>query len=151
MARYELGTYVTRLYPLGERILVRNWFNQFELFDPRDPAHWVHLASFETPCCADGLAVWNDYLYLCQGDGMLIYKLPPALVRGDVNADGAVTLADVVYLANYLFARGPAPQPTLDAGDTDCDGNVSIADVVALVNYLHRGGPAPGCPGAAER
>ncbi len=29
--------------------------------------------------------------------------------RGDVSGDGAVTVADVFYLINFLFAGGPAP------------------------------------------
>jgi hypothetical protein len=61
---------------------------------------------------------------------------------GDVNADGVVSSADVVYLINYLFIGGPAPVP-LEAGDVNCDGVVSSADVVFLINYLFISGPAP--------
>ena len=66
-------------------------------------------------------------------------------IRGDANGDGAIDIADVVYLINYLFIDGPAPNP-LDAGDANCDGTVDIADVVYLINYLFIDGPPPGCP-----
>ena len=66
-------------------------------------------------------------------------------IRGDANADGLINIADAVYLLNYLFTGGPAPEP-LAAGDANCDGKVDIADVVYLVNYLFLGGPPPGCP-----
>jgi len=65
-------------------------------------------------------------------------------VTGDANADGQMDIADVVYLINYLFMDGPAPDP-LGAGDANCDGEVDIADVVYLINYLFIGGPPPSC------
>jgi photosystem II stability/assembly factor-like uncharacterized protein len=63
-------------------------------------------------------------------------------IRGDANADGAIDIADVVYLINYLFTNGPAPEP-LEAGDANCDGLVDIADAVYLINYLFIDGPPP--------
>ena len=64
--------------------------------------------------------------------------------RGDCNTDGTIDIADVVYLINYLFIGGSAPDP-LEVGDTNCDGVVNIADVVYLINYLFMGGPPPSC------
>jgi hypothetical protein len=66
-------------------------------------------------------------------------------ICGDANGDGEISLADAVYLVNYLFIGGPAPDPS-EAGDANCDGSVDIADAVYLVNYLFLGGPPPGCP-----
>jgi hypothetical protein len=63
---------------------------------------------------------------------------------GDANGDGKINIADVVYLINYLFINGPAPEP-LQAGDANCDGVINTADVVYLINYLFIGGPSPGC------
>ena len=64
--------------------------------------------------------------------------------RGDCTGDGVIDIADVVYLINYLFIDGPAPEP-LAAGDANCDGVVNIADVVYLINYLFIDGPPPDC------
>jgi hypothetical protein len=64
-------------------------------------------------------------------------------IRGDANGDGVINIADVVYLVNYLFTGGTAPNP-LWVGDATSDGKVDIADVVYLVNYLFAGGPPPG-------
>jgi hypothetical protein len=63
-------------------------------------------------------------------------------IRGDVNGDGVIDLGDVVYLINYLYKGGPAPDP-LWVGDVNCDGIVDLGDVVYLINYLYRGGPPP--------
>ena len=63
---------------------------------------------------------------------------------GDVTADGKIDLGDVVYLKNYLYRGGPAPNPVW-LGDVTCNGIVDLGDVVFLTNYLYKGGPAPPC------
>jgi hypothetical protein len=63
-------------------------------------------------------------------------------ICGDVNGDGLVNASDIVYLINYLFIGGPAPDP-LQAGDVNLDGSVNASDVVYLINYLFIGGPPP--------
>lgn len=66
-------------------------------------------------------------------------------VCGDVTGDGGVELGDIVYLINYLFRSGPAPDP-LEAGDVNaCDAVVELGDVVYLINYVFRNGPPPYC------
>jgi len=91
-----------------------------------------------------------DYtLYMDDdGDGTVDREIQPDSVagylRGDANGDGVINVSDVVYLINYLFISGPAPNP-LEAGDCNCDGNVNASDVVYLINYLFISGPPPGC------
>ena len=63
---------------------------------------------------------------------------------GDANGDGIIDLGDVLYLINYLYKGGPAPDP-LEAGDCNCDGVVDLGDVLYLISYLYKGGPPPGC------
>lgn len=66
----------------------------------------------------------------------------PPYHPGDANGDGGIDPADVIYLINYLFRSGPAPQPA-EAGDANCDGRTSVSDVVYLINYLFRSGLPP--------
>ncbi len=66
----------------------------------------------------------------------------PNYICGDVDGNGSVSIADVVYIINYIFAGGPAPNP-LAAADVDCSGGVSIADAVYIINYIFAGGAAP--------
>jgi len=61
---------------------------------------------------------------------------------GDPTMDGVIDMADVLFLINYLYKGGPAPDPP-ETGDVTCDGEVNIEDVIFLINYLYRGGPAP--------
>jgi hypothetical protein len=63
-------------------------------------------------------------------------------IRGDANNDAKVTVADAVYLVNYAFKGGPAPN-LLEIGDANCDGKITVSDVVYLINYLFKGGPQP--------
>ncbi|MGB8658033.1 MAG: M14 family zinc carboxypeptidase [Candidatus Zixiibacteriota bacterium] len=65
-----------------------------------------------------------------------------SFVRGDANSDGIVTVGDVVYVVNYLYFGGSAPNPPA-AGDANSDGQTNSGDIVYLVNYLFRGGPSP--------
>ena len=65
-------------------------------------------------------------------------------VAGDANGDDLVDVGDLVYLINYLFKEGPAPDP-LWTSDLNCDGEINLADVVYLINYLYRNGPPPAC------
>jgi hypothetical protein len=61
---------------------------------------------------------------------------------GDADGSHDIDIADVVYLINYIFSGGPAPNP-LVAGDADCSGDIDIADVVYLIAYIFSGGPEP--------
>lgn len=68
-------------------------------------------------------------------------KLIKQLKAGDANADGSVSVSDVVYLINFLF-KGGAP-PWKAVSDPNCDNSISVSDVVYLINFLFKGGPAP--------
>jgi hypothetical protein len=94
---------------------------------------------------------WDHYYEYRNMFGLNLYGDPSLaregaipLNRGDCNGNGTVEAGDVVYLINYLFQNGSAPDP-LEAGDANCDSLVEPSDVVYLINYLFRGGPSPGC------
>ena len=88
----------------------------------------------------------------CPGPGQVdtVFYNVPEYLHGDVNRDGKKSVSDVVFLINYLFKGGPAPDP-VDLGDANfCEqnppvqpGQPTVADVVSLVNYLFKGGVAP--------
>ena len=66
---------------------------------------------------------------------------PAAFMRGRVNTDENLDIADAVCLLSYLF--GPQDDPCkdsvsqcLDAADANDDGTVDIADAVALLSHL---------------
>jgi formylglycine-generating enzyme required for sulfatase activity len=59
-------------------------------------------------------------------------------LRGDVNQDGSLNIADAVRSLNYLFGGGTAPA-CLSAVDANDSGNVDIADAIALLAHLFAG------------
>ena len=72
----------------------------------------------------------------------LMKVIEPGIARGDVDDSGEIDIDDVVYLIEYIFGGGPAPDP-IEKGDVDCSGGVDIDDVVYLINYIFGGGPPP--------
>jgi mono/diheme cytochrome c family protein len=67
-------------------------------------------------------------------------------VCGDANGDGVADVGDAVYLINYIFQEGPAPDPLCE-GDANHDGQTNVGDGVYIIAYVFSGGPAPieGC------
>ena len=84
----------------------------------------------------DAAHVDADYAHVDGGpDNPGYFSEKPAPMRGDVNSDGAVDIADVVLLIDVLLVNGTAPE------NADCDqsGIVDIADVSALIDYMLTG------------
>lgn len=74
-------------------------------------------------------------------DGSITFG--PNCISGDVDGSGTVVAADIIFLVNYVFKRGPVPGCNARAGDLNCSGAVNSGDIVFLVNYVFRGGPVP--------
>ena len=63
---------------------------------------------------------------------------PPEVLRGDVNNDESVNIADVTALIDYLLSSD-ATGVNLEAADCNLDESINIADVTALIDYLLSG------------
>lgn len=61
-------------------------------------------------------------------------------LKGDVNGDHAVNVADLTALVNIILNETTAN----DACDVNGDHTVNIMDVIALVNIILGNAPAPG-------
>ncbi|MEM7262088.1 MAG: choice-of-anchor B family protein [Planctomycetota bacterium] len=72
-------------------------------------------------------------------------QCPIFFVRGDVNDDEEVDVADAVTGLGYLFAGAAAPVP-LEALDVNNDGDEDVADVVYLLAFLFQSGTPPDAP-----
>ncbi len=80
--------------------------------------------------------------FCLYGDPSLVREGISNFLCGDCNGDGNIDVGDVIYLINYLYKMGPAPNP-MESGDTNQDGEVNVGDVVYLINYLFKNGPPP--------
>ncbi len=61
---------------------------------------------------------------------------------GDADNNAAISIADAVWLVNYLYTIPTPPNPGARA-DCNCSGDISLIDVIILINYIFEGGPAP--------
>ncbi len=64
-------------------------------------------------------------------------------MTGDVNLDGVITSADIIYKVNFVFKGGFAPLPCEGAGDVNCSGSVTSSDIIGLVNFVFKSGDPP--------
>jgi hypothetical protein len=74
---------------------------------------------------------------------------PRSLLRGDADGSGAIDLADVVHILQFLFRGGAAP-PCSPLADTNADGRLDVSDAVRLLGFLFLGGPRPAALTAEE-
>ncbi len=121
---------------------------------------YVHLPNSEENDASlemgDTLYVYSAFISLLNGDIDELHanvirariwayahlNTPWLLRAGDANGDGQVDVSDAVWLINYIFKNGSAPDP-FEAGDANCNGTVNVADAVYLINYIFKGGPGP--------
>ncbi len=121
-------------------------FNRYMITELRRIGDAIYDSKFY---CNQNYA-WDHYYEYRNMFGLNLYG-DPSLVRegvsgftcGDCNGDGIVDVGDVVFLVNYLYKNGSAPDP-VQAGDCNCDSTVDLGDVVYLINYLFKQGSPPG-------
>jgi len=66
--------------------------------------------------------------------------------RGDVNGDGRISVADVIFMINVIVGRTLPPADWWPKANVNCNQMAGdMGDVIYLVNYLFRGGPGPYC------
>lgn len=62
-------------------------------------------------------------------------------LRGDVDDDGTVSIADVTLLIDYILGEGTGANAA--NADVDRDGIVNIGDITVLIDYILTGIPFP--------
>ena len=69
----------------------------------------------------------------------------PLGICGDVDNSGEwpPDISDLVFLVDYMFVGGPAPDPMWQADMADCNGEVDISDLVYMVDFMFLAGPEP--------
>ena len=71
-----------------------------------------------------------------SSDAPVFEIAPPETLRGDVNADGSVTVADLVLMQKYLLGDKSAELADWEAGDLCADGRIDVFDFVFMRQEL---------------
>jgi len=121
------GTPCDQFYNISQDPMFVNPANDFQLQCP-SPCIDVGDHSFPVPSSGGPRIDMGAYEYL--------------ITTGDVRADGKLNVSDVVFLINYCFKGGPAPDPLLK-GDVTADDLVNVEDIIHLINYLFKNGMPP--------
>ena len=134
-----------------------------ELANDNDDGGWSYIQPFRFGAVSNG-DFWFDDAYLgqelsltydngqafrvMQGEynvtvdlanmKVIIDRVAPAFLRGDVDMSGDVKIGDVTALINYLLS-GDATGINLQAADCDQNGEIKIGDVTTLINFLLSG------------
>ena len=106
------------------------------------PLTWSN--SLGTPPVQNVVVVGGASLLPELVNGLITFE-GASFIRGDMNGDGVLDIADIFITEDYLFLSGPTP-PCLAAIDSNSDSQLDIADIVHLLNYLFVGGAEPGTP-----
>ncbi|MBN1421102.1 MAG: hypothetical protein JXP34_20185 [Planctomycetes bacterium] len=125
------------------------------------------VSTFALP--AEGVFAAPTYLTLRAGDGAFRAGAGPAagelaftssdfatfnvltrvvaelhFIRGEVNGDGRIDIADAVWTLGALY--GGLPLRIADAADVNDDGILDLADPIRLLDHLFRSGEPPAAP-----
>jgi hypothetical protein len=81
-------------------------------------------------------ALYTDGTESAWSNQQTVTLVGSAVLKGDVDGDGSVGIADVTILIDYLLAGGSINEA---AADMDDSGTVTISDVTALIDQLLSG------------
>jgi serine protease AprX len=100
---------------------------------------WTAMEVREALMMTASRALMPDNVYgwgIVNAVSAIKYKYIPPFLQGDANYDGEFNISDAVYIINYVFVGGDAPQPVMEAGDANDDGEVNVTDAVFLINFI---------------
>ncbi len=151
-------------YEVPDAYLNQPYYYQFWAVGGVEPYFWMKLTGQPPYGCVfhggeagtiDGTPSWEASYFMSievmDSDNPPSYDTINVLIDvvqgqqytcGDVNNSSYVDIDDAVFIVNYIFSGGPAPDP-IESGDVNCSGEVDIDDIVYLVNYIFAGGPEP--------
>ena len=118
----------------------RYWMVPDELGAMSDGGTRVQSMNVEYGVDDEGNEEVTLFIFKCY-NGMAVYKIGSNVssgeepgIRGDVNGDGEVNIADVNAIINMILTDNNEPN-----GDVNEDGEVNIADVNAVITIIQMG------------
>jgi hypothetical protein len=80
-----------------------------------------------------------------ESDFVVVFAPMDLFVRGDINVDGRIDIADPIRLLTVLFLGGD-PLDCPQAAECNGDGRTDVSDALYLIGWSFLGGPPPGAP-----
>ena len=76
----------------------------------------------------------NGQSYMCVNFVVFASPLavPPEKLKGDVNGDGVLTVADIVTVCNHLLGRAAMTEEQCELADMNDDGKVDVFDLIRV-------------------
>ena len=108
-----------------------------------DKSGFCYVACFSSSTVLKIDSAGNILDTFSVGDGPTSMSIFDPRKIGDANGDGNIQLPDIIFMVNFIFKGGIAPDPPA-FGDLNCDGKVNLGDIIYLVNFIFKGGP-PAC------
>jgi len=79
---------------------------------------------------------WDEETITITVNDVILYTC------GDFDDNQQVNILDIIFLIDYKFKSGPAPNP-LELCDVDLNQQCNILDIIYLIDYKFKNGPAP--------
>jgi len=141
-----LGRIAIRHYNVSDMFYVN--VDDFFVGDPNATVpDWITVTGVTNPYTIEGLTPETMYEVQVQGvnpggvgewTASTIFTTLAEGLRGDVNKDGKVNIADVTALISHLLNNDFEDSDTFSLDNADCnlDGSPTVADVTALIKFV---------------
>ena len=130
----------------GNYLLVPQYTDGLVVYDISVPSLPLLVGEFNTSGGVERTASSDGDIYVADNYGFLVLSAQwPDFRAGDPTNDGTTNIADIVFIIDYVFKDGPAPD-IAESADPNGDCTINVADAVYLVNFIFRDGSPPVYP-----
>ena len=128
-------THVIEYFVSGPAYMVDYQLNGYTLVKPTDPTKEGY--TFEGWYIDEECTTKFDFTTKVTTNLLLFAKFTEVEVQyGDVNNDGEINTADLVYISKYLAGHEIPESVNITNGDINGDGKITQADLVVLGKYV---------------
>jgi photosystem II stability/assembly factor-like uncharacterized protein len=132
-------------WTVGEFGVILHTTNSGETWELQASGTRAHLFDVDFIDDARGIVPGDSCLILYTSDGgenWLPANVRFRFIRGDLNADSTLTMADAISCLKYLYVPGTPSPECMKAADLDDNAEISMSDAINLLKVIY----VPGTP-----